>query len=117
MVEFRRLIQRAGLLVPMFSARLYDGDDLLAVVDAWWPEAGVAAEADSREWHLSPEDWERTMRRHAELSARRLMVRHFPPKQLRREPERVAATVRATLAAAAARTRPADGVRTLPAAG
>ena len=115
--DFRRLIQRAGLPMPMFNARLYDGDDLLAVVDAWWPEVGVAAEVDSREWHLSPEDWERTMRRHAELSARGFMVLHFSPKQLRQEPERVAATVRATLAAAAARTRPADGVRTLPAAG
>jgi very-short-patch-repair endonuclease len=103
--------------MPMFNARLYDGGDLLAVVDAWWPEAGVAAEVDSREWHLSPADWERTMRRHAELSARGLMVLHFSPKQLRQEPQRVAATVRATLAAAAARTRPGDGVRALPAVG
>ena len=115
--DFRRLIQRAGLPMPMFNARLYDGDVLLAVVDAWWPGPGVAAEVDSREWHLSPEDWERTMRRHAELSARGLVVLHFSPKQLRQEPERVTATVRATLAAAAARSRPAEGVRTLPAAG
>ncbi|MGH3125538.1 MAG: hypothetical protein ACRDND_31560, partial [Streptosporangiaceae bacterium] len=115
--DFRQLILRAGLPMPMFNARLYDGDDLLAVVDAWWPEAEVAAEVDSREWHLSPEDWERTMRRHAELSTRGLVVLHFSPKQLRQEPERVAATVRATLAAAASRTRPGDGVRTLPAVG
>lgn len=113
--DFRRLLQRAGLPMPMFNARLYDGDVLLAVVDAWWPEAGVAAEVDSREWHLSPEDWERTMRRHAELTIRGLRVLHFSPKQLRQEPERVAATVRGTLAAA--RTRPGDRVRTLPAVG
>jgi hypothetical protein len=115
--DFRRLIQRAGLPAPLFNARLYDGEDLLAVVDAWWPQAGVAAEVDSREWHLSPEDWERTMRRHDELSARGLVVLHFSPRQLRQEPERVAATVRATLAAAAARTRPRAVVRTLPAVG
>jgi len=32
----------------------------LAMPDAWWPAAGVAVEVDSREWHLSPADWERT---------------------------------------------------------
>ena len=47
----------------MFNARLYVGSEFVAVPDAWWPDVGVAVEVESREWHLSPEDWERTMRR------------------------------------------------------
>ena len=115
--DFRRLIQRAELPMPMFNARLYDGHSLIAVVDAWWPEAGVVAEVDSREWHLAPEDWERTMRRHAGLSARGLVVLHFSPRQLKNEPDRVVATVRATLAAAAGSRRRPAGLRALPASG
>jgi very-short-patch-repair endonuclease len=115
--DFRRLIQRAGLPLPMFNARLYEGQYLLAVVDAWWPEAGVVGEVDSREWHLAPEDWERTMLRHAELSAHGLVVLHFSPRQLRNEPDRVVATLRATLAAAATTRRRPPGLRAFPASG
>jgi hypothetical protein len=111
--EFRDLILRAGLPDPMFNARLYSGDVLLAVADAWWPRAGVVAEVDSREWHLSPEDWERTLRRHARLTAEGILVLHFTPKQIRNEPVQVIATLRATLDArqAAGQVR----VRALPA--
>jgi very-short-patch-repair endonuclease len=116
--DLRRLIQRARLPMPMFNARLFDGADLLAVVDAWWPDAGVAAEVDSREWHLSPEDWERTLRRHALLSARGVIVLHFTPGQLRKEPGRVVETVRSALTASpAGRRRPAGALRALPASG
>src|SRR5258708_6531770 len=64
------LIRAAGLPPPMFNARLYIGPDLLAVPDVWWPDAGVAAEVESREWHLSPEDWERTMSRSRRMGAK-----------------------------------------------
>ena len=60
--DLRDLIIRAQLPAPMFNARLYAGGVLIAVADAWWPDAGVAAEVDSREWHLSPQSWEETMR-------------------------------------------------------
>jgi hypothetical protein len=111
--EFRDLILRAGLPVPMFNARLYSGDVLIAVADAWWPRAGVVAEVDSREWHLSPEDWERTLRRHARLTAEGILVLHFTPKQIRTEPAQVIATLRATLAAR--RSAGPVRVRALPA--
>ena len=93
----RRLGMTAGLPMPMFNARLYCGNALIAVADAWWPEAGVVAEVDSREWHLSPEDWERTLRRHARLTAEGILVLHFTPKQIRTEPAQVVSTLRATL--------------------
>ena len=113
--EFRDLILGSGLPMPMFNARLYSGDVLIAVADAWWPRAGVVAEVDSREWHLSPEDWERTMRRHARLTAEGILVLHFTPKQIRANPAQVIATLRATLDTR--RTAAQLRVRTLPAAG
>jgi hypothetical protein len=95
--EFRGLIMGAGLPMPIFNARLYCGDALLAVADAWWPDAGVAGEVDSREWHLSPEDWERTMRRHARMTAEGVLVLHFTPRQIRAERAQVISTLRAAL--------------------
>ena len=82
--DFMDLIKRGRLPVPMFNARLYDdGGALIAVPDAWWPDAGVAAEVDSRQWHLSPADWERTMARHARMSQHGIIVLHFSPGQIR----------------------------------
>jgi very-short-patch-repair endonuclease len=99
--------------MPMFNARLYAGQVLIAVADAWWPDAAVAAEVDSREWHLSPEDWERTLRRHARLTAHGILVLHFTPKQIRTEPAQVVAAIRAALDAGRADGQPR--VRVLPA--
>ena len=39
--------------------------------------AGVAAEVDSREWHLSPEHWDRTRRRHTLMAAAGIHPLHF----------------------------------------
>jgi very-short-patch-repair endonuclease len=111
--DLRDLVKRAGLPMPMFNARLYAGQVLIGVADAWWPEAAVAAEVDSREWHLSPGDWERTLRRHARLTSHGILVLHFTPKQIRTEPAAVVAAIRAALDAARADGQPR--VRALPA--
>jgi very-short-patch-repair endonuclease len=93
------LIKEGRLPESKFNARLYVGEALLAVADAWWEEAAVAVEVDSREWHLSPEDWERTLSRHARMSAQGILVLHFTPKQIRTERAQVIATIRAALEA------------------
>jgi hypothetical protein len=113
--EFRDLILRAGLPMPMFNARILDGDVFIAKPDAWWPEAGVAAEVDSRQWHLSPSDWERTVRRHTTMTEHGILVLHFTPLMIRAEPATVAAKIRNGLRAGGA--RPRLGLRTLPATG
>jgi hypothetical protein len=112
--DFRDLVIRAGLPKPMFNARLYAGNVLIAVADAWWPDACVAAEVDSREWHLSAEQWEQTIRRHARMTAQGILVLHFTPKQIRTEPVQVVAALRAALDAGRAGQA---AVRALPAAG
>jgi very-short-patch-repair endonuclease len=112
--EFRDLIKRARLPMPMFNARLTRADgSFLAVADAWWADAGVAVEIDSREWHLRPTDWERTMRRHAEMISQGILVLHFSPRQIRSDP----ATVRTKIADALAvgRARPPLPISARPA--
>lgn len=110
--DLHDLIIKGGLPTPMFNPSLHDEHgDLLAIPDAWWPDAGVAAEADSREWHLSPEEWERTMARHARMSARGILVLHFSPRQIRTQPDKVIASIKAALAAGRARPRLAIEVR------
>jgi very-short-patch-repair endonuclease len=96
----------------MFNARLFGADGrFIAVVDAWWPEAGVAAEVDSREWHLEPADWERTMRRHARISSHGILVLHFTPRQIHTDPASVASSISDTLRAGHARPRPLVSAR------
>jgi hypothetical protein len=97
--DFRELILRAGLPRPLFNepVRRADGS-LIAVVDALWAEARVAGEVDSREWHLSPADWEHTMRRHNELARCGIQVLHFSPRQIKAEPRAVVAAIAGALA-------------------
>jgi hypothetical protein len=104
------LIKKARLPMPCFNARLYFNGEMLAVPDAWWPAAGVAVEVDSREWHMSPEQWEHTMRRHAAMAAAGIRVLHFTPRQLRTEPDLVIGRIRDALKIGT----PVAGIRTVP---
>jgi very-short-patch-repair endonuclease len=109
--DFGDLLRNSRLPAPVFNARLYAGTAFIAVADAWWAEAGVVAEVDSRQWHLSPDDWERTLQRHARMSAHGIIVLHFTPSQIREEPARVIADIRSALASG--RNRPALEIRAL----
>lgn len=95
--DLRKLIKWAGLPEPMYNPDLYVGSMFLARPDAWWPNAWVACEVDSREWHYSAEQWEQTMARHTRMSAHGITVMHFTPKQVRTEPRRVVAELQAAI--------------------
>jgi hypothetical protein len=110
--DLRDVITSARLPMPLFNPSLYDGDLFLGKPDAWWPDAGVAVEVDSREWHLSPEDWDRTRRRHDRMAAAGVIVLHFSPRELRREPAKVARMIRGALDRGLA--RPPLPIRTVP---
>jgi hypothetical protein len=66
--DLRSLIKAARLPAPLYNPALYDGKVFLGKPDAWWPRAGVVVEIDSRAWHLSPEDWDRTRYRHDRMA-------------------------------------------------
>jgi len=110
--DFRALIMRSGLPLPKFNWNIYLHGEFLARPDAWWPEAGVVAEVESREWHLSPEDWERTMRRQARMASAGLIVLPFSPRQLHDEPERLLRDVAGALRVG----RPVPGITARPSA-
>ena len=95
--DLRKLIKRSGLPDPVYNPRLYAGEEFIAIPDAWWPDASVAVEVDSRQWHLSPADWERTMARHSRMSALGITVLHYPPSRLHGEPRLVVAEIRSAL--------------------
>jgi len=91
------LIRQSKLPEPLYNPRLFVGKDFLASPDAWWPDSGVAVEVDSRAWHLSPADWERTLARHARMTAEGVLVLHFPPGRLRKDRRAVVAEMRSAL--------------------
>lgn len=85
--ELRDLIIKARLPMPLFNPRLYlPNGTFIACPDAWWPDAGVAIEIDSRRWHLAPDDWEHTMDRHSDLGQYGIVTLHASPHQLRTDP-------------------------------
>ena len=110
--DLRDLIRTARLPMPLFNPSLFDNDLFLGKPDAWWPEAGVAGEVDSRAWHLSPEDWDRTRRRHDRMAAAGVIVLHFSPREVRREPATVAQMITGALERGL--SRPRLPIRTIP---
>jgi hypothetical protein len=100
--------------VPIWNPRLVDVDGrLIAVPDAWFDDVAMAWEIDSREWHLSPEDYDRTVQRRSAMMAAGVVVMHTQPSRLARSPADVRTELRNTYAQACSRPRPA--VRALPA--
>lgn len=112
--DLRGLIKSGGLPEPMYNPELFDGSEFLGKPDAWWRDEGVASEVDSKEWHLSPSDWERTLARHAKMSAHGILVLHFTPGQLRASPADVIAQIRSALEQG--KQRPPLPIRTVPSA-
>jgi hypothetical protein len=96
--DFRVLILRSGLPKPVFNAQLFDADGtFIAMVDAWWQDAGVAAEIDSRAYHLAAEDQDRTTKRHDELLALGILPLHFPPKRIKADAPGVIREIRGAI--------------------
>jgi len=97
--DLRDLIRWARLPTPLYNPRLLVNGEFLAMPDCWWPESGVAGEADSRAWHISPDDWEQTLARHARMSAHGIIVLHLTSQRIRFKRREVAEDIRRALAA------------------
>lgn len=115
--DLRALIKAAGLPAPLYNPSLYVGDQFLARPDAWWPDAGVACEVDSREWHLSPADWERTITRKSRMGMHGIIVVQVLPSHVRKGTREAITVVNGLRQAIeSGRKRPRLGIRTVPAA-
>ena len=96
--DLKKLIDRSGLERPMYNATLYAADGtFLGVADAWWGRAGVVAEVDSRQYHLSPEDYERTTARHNHMASYGINLLHFLPSALKQQSATVIADLRGAI--------------------
>jgi hypothetical protein len=112
--DLKDLLVKARVPMPLFNPALYGTDGtFIARPDAWWPELGIAIEVDSREWHLSPEDHEKTLTRGRRMGRHQIVVLRFTPKQLRSRAATVVEEIRRTLEGA--RGRPPLNLRTVPA--
>jgi hypothetical protein len=68
----------------MYNARLYLPDGtFLGMVDEWWPRAGVGLEVDSRQYHMSRNDYSETMHRHNRLEAAGACMLHVLPADVK----------------------------------
>lgn len=96
--DFMALVGRSGLPEPMYNAELYTADGIfLGIADAWWQRAGVVAEVDSRQYHLSPRDYERTVMRHNRMAASGINLLHFLPSTIKSNPSSVVANLRGAI--------------------
>ena len=102
----RRLVRRSGLPAPRWNVPLVADGVVIAVVDAWFDEVGLAWEIDSYEYHLSPSSYATTLARHAVLTAHGVVVLHTLPSRLHRERRRVLDELCGSYEQAARRPRP-----------
>ncbi|MEV7173528.1 hypothetical protein AB0O42_34050 [Streptomyces sp. NPDC089922] len=103
----RDALTGTDLPAPLWNARLYAPDRaFLASPDAYWPEAGVALEVDSAEYHYTRDSWQATLRRRLRLEAHGVLVASTTPGILRDGTSEVVAALRALLALGTARPTP-----------
>jgi hypothetical protein len=94
-VELQEILPPSGSVPPIvWNPELQSADgSRLPSPDGWIAEVGIALEVDSREYHLSPDDWQRTLRRHNILSSYGALVLHFTPSEIRNRKRSVRHTV------------------------
>lgn len=97
-IELAVLLTAAGVagFVANAAVRAEEGT-LLGVYDLVWAELQAVIEVDSREWHLSPDGWQNTLRRHALLEEHGWSVLHITPAQIRNQPDEIVRLVRSWL--------------------
>nr|WP_239029465.1 hypothetical protein [Pseudonocardia acidicola] len=105
--DARRLVARSGLPQPLYNPRLLDKHGrFVAVPDVWFDEVALAWEIDSREFHLSPEEYDRTLDRRSAMMAEGVIVMHSQPRKLRHRRTEIVDELRRNYAQAALRPRP-----------
>jgi hypothetical protein len=92
--ELADLLQAGGLPRPEFNVPIVDSRGIIhANADALWRSLRAGLEVDSKRYHFEEDTWFGTMKRHNRLTARRLSLTHYPPRQLRNEARAVLAEI------------------------
>ena len=96
--DFMTLISRSGLPEPMYNADSSQPTvPFSALLIRGGGRAGVAGEVDSRQYHLSPRDYERTVMRHNRMAASGINLLHFLPSTIKGNPSTVIANLRGAI--------------------
>lgn len=111
-IDARDLWRHSGLPEMLANHDIEDEQGrFLARPDGWFDDVALAWEIDSHNWHLSPEDHEHTLARRARLQAAGVIVLSSLPRDLRLNPARTVAHLRAHYELARSRPRPNVRVR------
>ena len=103
----RALILGAGLPRPEWNVLLRTpAGRMIASPDAYWAELGVALEIDSLEWHLSPEQYQRTQARQRGMARFGIVVVPVTPGAIGDRPDEFLGELSDTLAQAVGRRSP-----------
>lgn len=100
--DARLLLRRSGLPEPLLNVRIEDLDGtFVAVPDFYFDDVGLGWQIESVEFHLSPGDYERTIRRRSAMVARGIVVVQTLPRDLRHRRDEVLEELRHAYAQAA----------------
>ena len=84
----RELIRAANLPEPLYNATVLDAEgNLIAKPDGYYPQWACGYQIDSRRWHLSPADYERTADIRARAAAFGVMLAPVTPTQIFEQPQ------------------------------
>ncbi len=106
-IDAMRVWERTGLPRPRWNVPLSDSDgNHIGTPDAWFPEANLAWEIDSYEFHFQRADYARTVSRNTRYAAAGIVVVQTLPARLRSDPAGVATELKAAYEAARSRAMP-----------
>jgi hypothetical protein len=96
--QFREQVMRSDLPMPQFNMYLRASDGTsIGEVDAWWADAGVAAEIDSQEYHFYREGWLKTDAKHGRMLKHNIMPHHFAPRRVTNDWPAIYAELKASI--------------------
>jgi hypothetical protein len=110
----REALRRFGVRAPVWNVQLCrpDGTRFLTP-DAYWQDVAAAIEIDSVAWHLSPEDYLRTLKRSRQMIIGGVIVLSFAPTEIIEDPHGFAQEAAALLTLAGGRPVP-EGIVVQP---
>jgi len=106
--QARTLLRRSRSLPPaLWNPRVVDAAGrFIASPDAWFDDVAMAWELDSREWHLSPADYDATLERRSAVTAAGILVIATQPGRIHQADPAVLMELEAAYGQAALRPRP-----------
>lgn len=106
--DAKRLLARSAVLPPaLWNAEVRDASGrLLGIADCWFDDVCLVWEIDSTEWHLSPADHDRSVRKAAAFAAAGAVVVPAKPGDVSRDGRTQLRLLEAAYTSAATRPRP-----------